>query len=168
MKRLIAFFLCTMFVVGCQEKIDQKKFENLHRAAKTVQGSISIGVNYTQFNEFLQRFATEISIAQDITKSEFEKKMISEYGKLLQIYKDSRELWKRKIEAPPFSGIPKDCIIVIDNDPIATEYSLQVINFLPPKASNTYHCVPEDSIPKIWGYADKQFEKAAQLYFGVK
>lgn len=108
MKRLIAVFLCTMFVVGCQEKIDQKKFENLHRAAKTIQGSISVGVTYIQFNELLQKFATEISMAQDITKSELEKKMLLEYGKLLKIYRDSREVWKLKSKMHVIVvGLPK-------------------------------------------------------------
>lgn len=79
-----------------------------------------------------------------------------------------------KIENARYSSwTPKDCIMGIAHnalaieDPIATEYSLPVSSFVGP-TGNKFYCVPEDSIPKIWGYADKQFEKAAQLYLGVK
>ena len=68
---LIGFTL----LVGCSPKIDQKKYENLHRTAKAIEGATAVGVSYQKFEELLQNLSTDISIANDKDKSDSDIRM---------------------------------------------------------------------------------------------
>ena len=57
-------------------KINQQSFEGTNRAAKAIESSIAVGVNYIKFQELLQNLATEISIATDKIKSPEEKQLL--------------------------------------------------------------------------------------------
>lgn len=79
-------------------KINQQSFEGVHRAAKAIDASIGVGINYIKFQELLQSLATEISIARNKVKSPGEKDLLGIYVEVLSMYHDSAVLWSHKIE----------------------------------------------------------------------
>ena len=93
--------------LGCgqqQPRIDKAKFEGLYRAAKTIQVSTSVGVNYLEFGKLLRNYATELSIANDRITSEGERELWNYFNKSYEMYEQSHFLWKDKIE---YSKDPK-------------------------------------------------------------
>jgi len=77
---------------------DQKKFEPVYRAAKAVEASAVIGMDNHKFNDLLQTFATEASIAQDKAETAKDREIVEQYQKVLEIYTDSKTLWDKKIK----------------------------------------------------------------------
>ena len=57
------YFLYVSYV-----KLDMKKFDGVYKAAKKIQASTSLGVNYMQFGEILNNLGTEIFILKDKTQ----------------------------------------------------------------------------------------------------
>lgn len=79
-------------------QVDQKKFEPVYRAAKAVEASANIGMDNHKFNDLLQTFATEASIAQDRADTANEREVVAEFKRVLEIYTDSKTLWDKKIK----------------------------------------------------------------------
>src|SRR3990172_6148787 len=60
MHRIILLVLtCATGLIACSPEIDQKKFDDLYRAAKSIEGATQVGVTYNQFGQLLQKLATE-------------------------------------------------------------------------------------------------------------
>lgn len=144
--------------------VDQKKFEALYRAAKTIQASQTVGVNYRKFGELMQAFATEISIAKDKASSPKEERLISAYVDALLTLHDSGSLWKEQIDDARYEFIPAGRIFVeAPIEPIVAKYSL------PQKTHKGYgkpwQSISSDSIQLLWSKASEQIDAANKLYY---
>ncbi len=95
--KCLSIFFIVIVLVGWH-KIDQGKFENLHRAVKQIEGSQMAGVNYVKFGELLQNFATELLITKDKVKTKEEKDLLELFIKTYDTYSDSYSLWKKMID----------------------------------------------------------------------
>jgi hypothetical protein len=73
--------------------IDKKKFDNLYRSIKTIEGAIAVGVNYQKFCEMVQQLSAEISITKEISKNGLEKELLENGILILSVYHDSATLW---------------------------------------------------------------------------
>lgn len=146
-------------------KIEQKKYENLYRATKAIDGATAVGVNYQKFCELLQNLSTEISIANDIAQSSTEKKLIKSYSEVLTIFQESAELWKYKIKVSQYEWMPRGQIYVDPEIyPIVEKYSF------PMESHQTYggsfSTIPEKSIQILWNKAQEQLEQTIKIYRG--
>ncbi len=153
-----------ILLVGCTPKIDQSKYENLHRAAKTMEASITVGVNYHKFGELLQNLSAEFSIANDKAKSDTEKELLKEYFDVLIAYQESATIWKHKIINAQRDWMPSGRIQVMNElQPIVSKYSLPTEPF---KNHRGFETISENSIQVIWGKASEHLKKATKLYLG--
>lgn len=144
--------------------VDQKKFEALYRAAKTIQASQTVGVNYQKFGDLMQAFATEISIAKDKASSPKEERLISAYAGALFTLHDSGALWKEQIDDARYEFIPAGRIFVeAPIKPIVAKYSL------PQKTHKGYgkpwQSISSTSIQLLWSKASEQIDAANKLYY---
>jgi hypothetical protein len=73
--------------------IDSADFSDLHRAAKELQASTSVGVNYQQFGELVRRFVLELELAAPRANEEKERALISSFGAAASNYRDSLTAW---------------------------------------------------------------------------
>lgn len=170
--KVILFFICLIFCANCS-KVDRKKFENLYRAGKAIDGATSVGVSYKKFGELLQNLATEIYVASDKAKSGNAKKMIESYSGILQMYKDSHLIWKYQIETPSSCGLPSDQILVKPEMKYVIErYSLKRNKYVQKIRGWTivkdidYITISEDSIKMVWLIAKNQLKTTNKKYFG--
>ena len=160
---LIGFAL----IIGCTPKIDQKKFENLHHAAKAIQAATAVGVTNLKFVELLQGLATEISVAKDIAKSDLEKELLKGYSDILVTYHESATVWNHKIKSLRYNWIPSGQIFVEEElRPIIFKYTLRTEQHIMKYSKQKYDIISEDSIQVIWGKANDQIEKITKLYLG--
>jgi hypothetical protein len=83
-----------LFSISCAPQIDKNKFENVNRAAKTIEGSVKIGVNYQRFSELLQNMSTEATIVKDQIKTEEEAELLKRYEIILETYQESGIVWQ--------------------------------------------------------------------------
>lgn len=156
-----------LLLVGCTPKVDQKKYENLHRAAKAIAGAIAVGVNYQKFGELLQNLSTEISIANDKAKSDTEKELLKEYLNVLITYHESATIWKYKIEGARYEFIPSGRVYVKSElQSIISKYSLPTESHVTRIIGYKFETISENAIQLIWGKAHERLEKATKLYFG--
>jgi hypothetical protein len=145
--------------------VDQKKFEPLYRAAKTIQASQVVGVNYQKFGELLQAFATEISIARDKASSAKEEGLISKYADALLTLHDSGALWKEQIDDARYDFIPAGRIFVEASiEPIVAKYSLPRRTHK--GSGKPWQSISSDSIQLLWSKASEQIDTANKLYYG--
>lgn len=154
-------------LAGCSPKIDQKKYENLYRAAKAIEGAIAVGITYPKFGELLQNLSTEISIANDKAKSDTEKELLKSYFEVLTTFQESSTVWKYKIEGSRYDWIPKGQIFVEDElRPIIEKYSFPMELHEIKITRNSFTTISENSIKIIWEKAHDQLEKANKIYYG--
>lgn len=154
-----------ILLVGCTPKIDQNKYENLHRAAKTIEAATAVGVNYQKFGELLQNLSAEFSIANDKAKSDTEKELLKEYLDVLMTYQESATIWKKKITSTRYDWIPSGQVLVESElRPIISKYSLPTESHI--FTGIKFETISENSIQVIWGKASERLEKATKLYLG--
>lgn len=166
-KKNLILLIIVFVVSGCSPKIDQKKYENLYRAAKAIQTATLVGVNYMKFGELLQNLSTEFSIADDMAKEDIEKKMISEYSNALMIYVESYVVWQKKIECIKYDWIPSGHIHIDDRIRyIVEKYSLSTEFHVDRVSKLKIYTITDDSLTIIWGEAGKHLEKASKIYLG--
>ena len=79
--------------------------EGAYRAAKAIEVSHRVGVNYRRFQELLQNLSTEVSIASDRATHEREKEITQKYLEAISMYRDSLSLWEMKIDAAGHPGL---------------------------------------------------------------
>jgi hypothetical protein len=160
---LMGFFL----FVGCSPKVDQKKYENLYRAAKAVEDATEVGVNYQKFGELLQVLSTELSIASDKPKSDTEKKLVLSYLEVLRTYQDSAIVWTQKIEDARHYYVPPGQVYV-NGDMVAlvSKYSLPTEKHVMPHSRDHFETISGDAILVIWVRATEQLAKANKIYYG--
>ena len=192
--------LYLMLVLSCgsgskSPSIDQSKFEETYRAAKTLAVLTGVGVNYQKFEELLQDFATELSITGDQVASEEEKALLERYFEILSSFKDSQVLWQRKTrDASSEVVILNRDFQVIDQyegqiiykedgsvtvaDPVLSEivqkYDLETqekeyefggLRWGEKRVPETWVGIPPESIQIVWGVASQKLDEANKIYF---
>lgn len=166
---LIGFVLfvgCSSKVVQKQE-VDQKQYENLYRAAKAIEGSVAVGVNYQKFGELLQNLSTELSIANDKAKSDNEKELLKHYRDALTAYQESATVWKIKIGSARYDWIPAGEIYVEDElRPIIAKYSLPTKPRVLRATGHKFQTISGDAMQTIWVKAHEHLEKGTKIYYG--
>lgn len=142
-------------------KIDGKKFENVYRAFKQIQGSIAVGVSYVAFIKLLQDVATEISIAKDKVESKSEKELLEIYIDVLDTYRDSAVLWEFKIRGPKYLDVEPHIEQVFTKYHLPMESRESV-----PRYWNKWERSLEDSVQVLWARAHERLEKATAILLG--
>jgi len=158
-RRVFTILSCVILFAACSQGVDPKKFEDLYRVGKSIEGATAVGVTYQQFGELLQKLATEIAIGTDKAKSEKEKELVRAYSEVLAAYRDSTAIWKKKIEQVQYGFIPKGKILIdkLELLRIIEKYGL------PLESEKGLEYTPEDSIQEIWGKARKRLEQANEI-----
>lgn len=165
-RNIIIMLISFALLMGCTPKIDQKKHENLHHAAKAIPGATAVGVSYEKLGELLQSLSTEILIANDKSKSDLEKELLKGYADVLMMYHESTIVWKHKIEGARYDWVPRRQICIEEElRPIISKYSLPTEQHAT-KYGLKFDTISEDSIQIIWGKANEHLEKTTKLYLG--
>ena len=157
--------------------IDAKKFEGVYRAAKSIQGATSVGVNYLRFRALVQDLSAEISIVKDRSPfSDREGALLALFEAALIHYDNSAIFWKLKIDMAALKwngeipiefdklGHPPDTALT----QLALLYGIPVHNRLSaPRllaAATRYKAVPANATQYVWSKAGAAVEAAAALY----
>jgi hypothetical protein len=145
--------------------IDQKKFEAINRAAKSIEAAITVGVNYQKFEQLLQDLATEILVANDKVSFQDEKKLLEIYSEVLTTYQDSGTLWHHKIQHPRDAN--GETYVEQDQEvsAITAKYNLSTRRpggFF----GDTEMILVDDSIKVIWAKAHDKLEQASTKLHG--
>lgn len=153
-RTFVVFVVLCVSIVGCTQmpavRVDKVKPEPAYRAAKTIESSIGVGVNYQKFSELLQQFNTELSIAHDRSLTPAEREIVDFYAQAIPMYRDSLSLWALKIEKGQYLsdyGQAKD---------IADKYEL------PRESTTTINS--EAGIRTIWAKAGDSLAKGNASY----
>lgn len=120
--------------------VDSAKFESLYRSAKAVEGAQAVGVSYVRFGEFLQAFATEVSIARDKAASAEERRMVGAYADALATLQDSLALWRAQFDTKAKQTAEQ----------VAARYSRWFSE--------------QELLQKVWSVALSQMEAANKMY----
>jgi hypothetical protein len=161
-RRLVFVIVFLIFAVGCSAKIDQTKFDSIHRAAKALQGSLANGVSYLQFNQLLQTFSTEVLITQDKVSSEKEKELLAKYMEALGILKDGAALWSEVNSAKEGCGGYGYIAVNTAMLGILTKYDIS-----PSYCDEGGATVRKDGlVHEIFSLADTPMSAAAKLFRG--
>jgi hypothetical protein len=181
MKRLIV----SLILFSASPLFAQSKFEPTYRAGKTLQIAIDNGVAYAKFNELLQAFATEISIAQDKSTTDAEKAVVLLFDDSLAGYKDSKALWDCQLQVGRMEGYDDQWKrngqpIILDRKilrkdwakvfaeicptipKILEKYSLPTENIKPNYADSW--TVVRNGVPAVWKVAADRLDKANKTY----
>lgn len=144
--------------------VDQKKMDPLYRAAKSIQASQTVGVNYQKFGELMQAFATEISIAKDRASSQKEQQLVTSYAAALVTLHDSGVLRKEQIDDSRYNFIPAGRIFVEQSlAPIVAKYSLAKKTHK--GYGRPWESISADSIQILWSKASEQIDAANKLFY---
>jgi len=166
-RELLAALVFCAILAACVREVDQKTFDGVYRAGKSIEGATAVGVAYQQFSQLLQNLAIEIAIANDKVRSDKEKELLRAYPEVLGTHRDSRAVWRLKIESLRHSFVPEGKIFVHkwhdDLRRVVQKYKVPVEM---DKDLNYY--IPEDSIQRIWATARKQLEKADAVLLGKR
>lgn len=162
-------FPAAWILVGCSAAptINQKVFEPVYRAAKTIEGATGPGVTYPKFGELLQQLNTELVIARDQVKSDDEKKLLAQFGEVLEAYNFSMVLWKQKLEHSR-SVVPGKIFLgwmEVDPElaPNLTKYGLKPNA---PDGSTSSLTIDDDAIQRTWSKAGEALKRATDAYYG--
>ncbi len=161
----IGVTLLLILLVACSEKIDQKKFESLNRADKSIQASLASGVSYIQFKSLLQTFGTELLIAKDAASSNLEKDFLRSYAEAYSIYEDSATLWQLIITSPY-----ENCLLGVAVDyrmePIIEKYQLTTLDCGKGYGGGQKKSLFKDAFQSLWRRAEAPLQAAGALYRG--
>ena len=85
------------YLLYTQSHPREDPFLPVDAAVTDIAGAISVGVNYYQFSDKVQRLSTAILIAG---QAGADPRRLRSYSNALAIYKDSLELWSDKVQQP--------------------------------------------------------------------
>lgn len=161
-----------------RQSITLSAFEGLYRAAKNLQGATAAGVTLVKFGEYLQAFATELSIVKDRGHlNEADQQLLAVFQDAYSDYDLSATLWKLKIgahddvwkgEIPIYhegsagteAGAAGDAFLKV-----ASKYRIPVSDHVL-SGGHGYKAIPGDSPQRIWASASSKMEQASALYYG--
>lgn len=97
MKRVLVAI--TLLVAGCSQysRLNQQKFESVHRAARLMRENVTGGVTIVKFRELVGAYATEVSLAADKAHTETERTFVGFHEAALKSYRDSLQVWTVKL-----------------------------------------------------------------------
>jgi hypothetical protein len=167
----VAAFACvaSMGLQGCSrtpsnEALRSERFGPLHRAARSIDGAIAVGVTYVRFGELLQVFATELLLATDRAKDDADRALISAYSEVLDAYKDSAAVWKQANESSSQDWMKGRTFVTEPLQTIAQKYKLAVKQERIGTTEHTYSSLDPDAMQKIWLVAEERSKKARDIY----
>jgi hypothetical protein len=142
---------------GCG-KLDQQKFERVHRASRDVRENLSSGVTLIKFRELVGAYGTEVSLATDQAKATVEQDFVKRHQYALTVYRDSLTLWNKTLAN-------QSKTIQIDSEPeltkIADRYGVGSGNV-------TAHFLDvEEARQKLWSRASAVLTFADEEYRGA-
>jgi hypothetical protein len=138
--------------------LDRKRFEQLYRAGKAIQGATGVGVNLSRFAELTQALATEILMAKDSATSDAEVRIVALYASALVRYQDSLTLWQAKVSSAPHYVSSNDPTVA----PLIAKYGLPVGG--PNLNPDVLHT--DQSLQLLWATAIAELNKAELIYLG--
>jgi hypothetical protein len=156
MARLVATLIC-LLAVSCAGGVNKERFDDVYRAGKAIEGSLSVGVTMLKFAELVQEFATEVSIASDKAESRAEKEMVGHYAEALSACQDSLTIWNTKIKKRGNLDVSVNPELrrIVDAYPIQGKGGKEYFNF-----------DPDAAIQVIWSQAGGRLAAANRLYNG--
>lgn len=161
-RHAVTFCVLVMLFVACGPS-KRVKYEALYRAAKTLAASTSTGVNYSDFTNRVQALETEVMISKDKANTSDQVYMVAAYAKLLDIYKDSINVWKWKIDWPGYQFIwmadDLSYMRPVWVRPTISKYKLSLKN-----DSMGLGLPVDEALQKIWEAATVQAKIADDLY----
>ena len=153
MSVLISVFL----QVACSFGFDQKKFENVNRAAMAIEAATSVGVNHQKFSELVQALGTELLVVKDkIGNNEQELDLIGAYNAAYRHYARSQEVWSGKLKTSPYGD---GRLLTSERDDIVSVYG---VSTQPYEEFLSYD--PDEAIPIIWAAGSVALARASALY----
>ena len=159
LKRAIPILLfLSVACSGVKPEIDQAKFEKLYRTAKAIDAATTVGITYAKLGELLQNFATEVSIAKDLSTMQSEISMVGTYEEALGIYRDSAQLWKASLDSTIDDAIPYYSVGWIGD-----KYGLQPIEYY--RIANVM-VIPKDTFRLLWSLGSEKVNQANSVYSG--
>jgi hypothetical protein len=85
-------------VAGCSS--DVRAFDQLDRAAVSVQSAVTVGVTVQAFSALVASFATEQTLAERQIKTDKGRAVAAKFHRALDAYAESLEAWQEKIKSP--------------------------------------------------------------------
>jgi hypothetical protein len=158
MKRILVPVLFLSFV-ACHKQIDLAKFDPVYRAAKALQAATEAGVEYEEFTQKVEELATELSAVENKIDSENSKEVAlgGQYKKILETYRDSRELWKLENEDTASDRFHPGKLNVGDRRgrvlspfnsfPLKYGIKIEEVRYVPPESERTMHMKPPTPRP---------------------
>jgi hypothetical protein len=155
---LILSFL-VILSAACSAEFDKSKFARAHQTAHAVKNTITAGAGYRQFSDALESYAAELAALKPKVKSKKEQELFKGYSELLDMYRDSRLLWKFRNEFTRYGFVPKGLIYVgQDIEPIAERYRIPTEEHIYKPTHKAWKSIPESSIRIVWMNADSQLK----------
>jgi hypothetical protein len=152
-----------LITISCSPKTDQDKFNNLNYAAKSVQGAITVGVNYVEYGALLQKYSTELLLLKNNNLIGYELDSYNLYKEALEIFIDARKIWEVKIESPKYNWIPKNNIFpLVGLTDIINKYGLK-IDEIKDSSGKKWSTISSDSIQILWSKAELKISQAEKL-----
>ena len=158
--KILTVSIVFLLLFSCSPKVDKQKFDNLYRAAKAIEGAVSVGVSYKKYSELLQNLATEISLGSDKAKTDIEKELLKSFLEVLTTHKECAFVWGKKIEFVGH-GWPKVQIPISLVRPLITKYDLSTEKIYLGEVVST-----DKAMQRIWAKAHQDLEKASKIYHG--
>jgi hypothetical protein len=167
---------CVIFTSVCfwgcnvvnKNKVDVGKFEPLVRAASKVKASANVGMDFRQFGQYIQEYATEVEIIKNKVSSDKEKEILNYFSNALEIYNDSKIIWNCKNNDPVRASLEQygaaatggkiwlapGGVVIDELNAIVQKYKLEVHEHGGDKT------ISENSIPQLWSEASKLIDAA--------
>jgi hypothetical protein len=102
MKRILVVLALSVAMAACNlivpAKIDQAKFEQVHRAGRDIREHVTSGVSLITYRDLVGKYATEVSLAADKSQSQLERQFTAQHALALQAFRDCLTIWNRKIQ----------------------------------------------------------------------
>jgi hypothetical protein len=153
-------------------RINKQKFEKLYQAGKSVESAIKVGVNFRKFQEYLQDFSTELSIAKNNIRAEKEKELLKIYSEAANILEDSLKFWNYSIFASSGDISLERVKAEEEIKPVLEKLKLPSVDSMYEKEGDM---IPKKEFKKIWaegilqglwGDATKKLGEADKIFTG--
>lgn len=142
-------------------KVTAGMFDRVYRAAKAVEGATASGVNFLQFSQLLQSFASELGIIQDQNLTATDSHLAAVFREVLGHYGMSRTLWDWKIQGAGSKFLRGGEMSAIGAENIAADYKIPIRR--DPDGSLT---MSNDAPQRVWVKAGEVLARATALYYG--
>jgi hypothetical protein len=126
-------------------KLDQAKFEAVHRSGRLTRENVGGGVTLLKYRELVGAYATDVSLANDHASTDLEREFVALHQAALKSFKDSLKVWGLKL-AQGGNEITSN----IDENSIGLE-----------KIADEYSIAGKSVAPTLWKYSADAIIQAA-------